>query len=348
MTDSRQALVSITPDPRASVATLDYLRDRAEEVVRCDPIVEAVVLFGSRARGTAGPRSDWDVAVIERNGRAADKTYRLLDDLPGVRPLRVAADEIERHKDTAGALEAALAREGVTLAGVWRRPECRDEGLDMDMVLIRANLANATDNVGKAVLAGIRHLYAVETWERTDWTPVTTGSVDAAEYVAKAILAGHGLSPGEVHFLDALADQLQNAYRGRRDPRQAYWAELIRSMNGTTRTQRLHGADYRRFTVPPAEPFERSVERTGQVQHVQILWLREMLSRWPDHSAEIRYAARAIADMGEDIGVWRARYADREVTADEDARAAIARLEKTTADWMEGAKALLARIAAAG
>ena len=231
--------------------TLERLRDRAEEVVRRELAVEAVVLFGSRARGTAGPRSDWDVAVIERNGRAADATYRLLDDLPGVRPLRVGADEIERHKDTAGAVEAALAREGVTLAGAWRRPKCRDEELSVDVVRIRSSLANATDNVGKAVLAGLRHRYAVEDWERADWTPVTTGSVDAAEHVAKAILAGHGLSPREVHFLDALADQLKNAYRGRRDPRQAYWADLIRSMNGTTRTRRLHGADYRRFTAPP-------------------------------------------------------------------------------------------------
>ena len=202
--------------------------------------------------------------------------------------------------------------------------------------------------MGKAILAGLRHRHAVETSERTDWTPVTTGSVDAAEYLAKAILAGHGLRPREIHFLDPLADPLKNAYRERNDPRQTYWADLIRSMNGTTRTQRLHGADYRRFTAPPAEPFERSVERTGQVQHVQILRLREMLFRWPDHATETRYAARAIADMGEDVVVWRARYADREVTADEDARGAIARLEKTTADWMEGAKALLARIAATG
>ena len=324
---------------------LDRLRERAEEVVRRGPAVEAVVLFGSRARGTASPRSDWDVAVIERNGKAADATYRLLDDLPGVRLLGIGADEIERHKNTAGALEAALAREGVTLAGVWHRPRCREEGLNMDMVRIRSNLANATDNVGKAVLAGIKHLYAVEDWERTDWTTVTTGSVDAAEHLAKAVVTGYGLSPREVHFLDALADQLKNAYRGRNDPRQAYWADLIRSMNGTTRTRRLHDADYRRFTAPPAEPLERSVERTGQVQRIQILWLRKMLSRWPEQAADIRYAARAIVDMGEDIAVWRTRYADRQVTAEEDARAAVARLEKTTAGWMATAKALLAQVA---
>ena len=324
--------------------TFERLRARAEEVVRREPAVEAVVLFGSRARGTAGPRSDWDIAVIERNGRAAESAYRHLDDLPGVCPLRVGADEIERYKDSAGAMEAALVREGVTLAGVWRRPRCRNEGLDMDMVRIRASLANATDNVGKSVLAGIRHLHAVEDWERADWTPVMTGSVDAAENIAKAIVAGHGLSPREVHFLDALADQLKNAYRGRGDPRRAYWADLIRSMNGTTRTRRLHGADYRRFTAPPAEPLERSVERTEQVQRIQILWLREMLVRWPDAAAEIRYAARAIADTGEDIAVLRARYADRDVTAEGDTRATIARLSETTADWTQSAKSLLVQV----
>lgn len=48
---------------------------------------------------------------------------------------------------------------------------------------------------------------------------ITTGSVDAAEHVAKAILTGYGLSPREVHFLDALAEQLANACQGRDDSR---------------------------------------------------------------------------------------------------------------------------------
>ena len=99
--------------------TLDRLRERAEEVVRREPAVEAVVLFGSRARGTASTRSDWDVALIEKNGRAAEAAYRLLGELPGVRAIGIRADELERRKDTAGALEAAVARQGVTVAGAW-------------------------------------------------------------------------------------------------------------------------------------------------------------------------------------------------------------------------------------
>ena len=327
--------------------TLERLRDLAREVVRRAPEVEAVVLFGSRARGTAGPGSDWDVALIEKNGKAPEAAYRLLDALPGVRLLGIGADEIERHKDTAGALEAALARQGVTLAGAWQRPACRKEALRMDVVRMRANLDNATDAVTKAVMAGIDHLHA-RGRKRSDWTPVTTGSVDAAEHVAKAILTGYGLSPREVHFLDALAEQLSNAYRGRNDPRQAEWVERIRAMNGTTRTRRLHDADYRRFVAPPAEPLERSVERTGQAQRAQILWLHEMVERWPEHAGEAGNAARAILRKGRGFSALRAGYLGDAVTADEGTRATAARLEESTAEWLGRAEALLAGLEAGG
>ena len=327
--------------------TLERLRERAEEVVRRTPEIEAVVLFGSRARGTAGPGSDWDVALVGKSGKTPEAAYRFFGELPGVRLLGFRAGEIERHKDTAGALEAALARQGVTLAGAWRRPVCRKEALSMEVVRIRAHLANATDQTDKAVRAGIEHLYAME-WERGDWTLLTTGSVDAAEHVAKAVLTGYGLSPREVHFLDALAEQLANAYRGRHDPRQAGWAERVRAMNGTTRTRRLHDSDYRRFVAPPAEPLERSVERTGQAQRAQILWLHEMVERWPEHAEEAGNAARAILRKGRGLSTLRAGYLGDAVTADEHTRATIARLEESTAEWIGSAGTLLAGLEAGG
>ena len=327
--------------------TLERLRERAEEVVRRAPAVEAVVLFGSRARGTAGPGSDWDIALVGKSGQTPEAAYRLLGELPGVRLLGFRAGEIERHKDTAGALEAALARQGITLAGAWRRPACRKEALSMEVVRIRAHLANATDQMDKAVRAGIEHLYAME-WERGDWTPLTTGSVDAAEHVAKAVLTGYGLSPREVHFLDALAEQLATAYRGRNDPRQAEWAERIRAMNGTTRTRRLHDADYRRFVAPPAEPLARSVERTGQAQRAQILWLHEMAERWPEHAEEAGNAARAILRKGRGLSALRAGYSGDAVTAEARTRATITRLEESTAEWIGSAEALLAGLEGGG
>ena len=323
--------------------TLERLRERAEEVVRRAPAVEAVVLFGSRARGTAGPGSDWDIALIGKSGETPEAAYRLFGELPGVRLLGFRAGEIERHRDTAGALEAALARQGITLAGDWQRPVCRREALTMDVVRMRANLDNATDAVTRAVMAGVDYLHA-RGRKRSDWTPVTTGSVDAAEYVAKAILTGYGLNPREVHFLDALAEQLATAYRGRNDARQATWAERVRAMNGTTRTRRLHDADYRRFVTPPAEPLERSVERIGQAQGAQILWLHEMVERWPEHAEEIMDATREIADKHGGLSGWRSSYANRAVTANERTRSTIASLEQSTAEWFGGASALIAAL----
>ena len=323
--------------------TLERVRERAEEVVRRAPAVEAVVLFGSRARGTADPGSDWDVALIEKSGKTPQAVYRLFDELPGVRLLGIGAGEIEHHKDTAGALEAALARQGITLAGAWRRPACREEALSMDMVRMRAQLESATDAVTRASMVGTDYLYA-RGRKRLDWTPITTGSVDAAEYVAKAVLTGYGLSPREVHFQDALAEQLANAYRGRNDPWQAEWAERVRAMNGSTRALRLHDADCWRFVAPPAEPLERSVERTGQAQRAQTRWLHEMAERWPEHMEEIMDATREIADKGRRLSALRASCSGETVTADERARATIARLEEGAAEWIGSAKALLAEL----
>jgi predicted nucleotidyltransferase len=91
------------------------LAARLREVLGAHPEVECAVLFGSQARGTAGPRSDVDVAV------------RLIG---GGRPRRELANDLER---AAGRtldlldLDAApplarfeIARDGVVL--VERRP----------------------------------------------------------------------------------------------------------------------------------------------------------------------------------------------------------------------------------
>ena len=54
------------------------LRRTAAEVVRSVPGVEAVVLFGSRARGTARQASDWDIAILSRAAPADERAARKL------------------------------------------------------------------------------------------------------------------------------------------------------------------------------------------------------------------------------------------------------------------------------
>ena len=69
-----------------------------------------------------------------------------------------------------------------------------------------------------------------------------------------------------------------------------------------------------------------------------------MAERWSDLAEEAGNAARAIVRKGRGLSALRASLAGEAVTADERTRATLARLEKTTADWVENARVLLARI----
>lgn len=79
-----------------------------------------ILLFGSHARGDAGPQSDLDFLVVEPAVISRrDEMVRLRDAL---RPLRVSADVLvvsakmfEKWSDTPGTVLFEAAREGVVL-----------------------------------------------------------------------------------------------------------------------------------------------------------------------------------------------------------------------------------------
>ena len=94
-------------------AALDTMVDRI--VARFHP--RRVVLFGSRARGTAAPESDIDLLVVL--DRVADKRQaaieirRALSDLPVCKDIIVTTpDEIARRGDLAGSVLRPALREG--------------------------------------------------------------------------------------------------------------------------------------------------------------------------------------------------------------------------------------------
>jgi len=84
---------------------------------------EKVVLFGSRARGTQSPGSDFDLFLVvpesqERPAQRARRAYRCM------RGIRTPTDiivrtrsEYERFLPVIASLEARVAREGVVLYG---------------------------------------------------------------------------------------------------------------------------------------------------------------------------------------------------------------------------------------
>lgn len=79
-----------------------------------------VVLFGSRARGTAGPESDIDLMVVVSNGTSRHETAGdIYQSLIGVgAPVDVVVvteDDVARYRDQPALVVAAALQEGTTL-----------------------------------------------------------------------------------------------------------------------------------------------------------------------------------------------------------------------------------------
>lgn len=103
----------------------ELLRRMVDIIVReADP--EAIILFGSRARGDATPDSDIDLLVIEREpfgpGRSrikeAARLYRALGDVPASKDLLVySRDEVANRRSNLSHVVGRAYREGRLLYG---------------------------------------------------------------------------------------------------------------------------------------------------------------------------------------------------------------------------------------
>ena len=252
------------------------LRRTAAEAVASIPGIEAVVLYGSRARGTARAASDWDIAILSRaapeDEQAAKRLFRGLD---RVHPIVMKPESIETHCNEGTRLESAIARQGKVLAGEWERPQCRIEDLDVTPEDLERNLDTSIFDVSSLFLA----LCTAASRELLYVPKVVEESQQAAEALAKAVIAGFGLSPVTVHDLDALATQLENAYRGRtrEAEERRRFAAAIRELDGNT--EAAHKA---RDHSGPVEPPPRTAARIGCVMRLQTAWLRWYAERSPE------------------------------------------------------------------
>jgi len=104
--------------------------DKIAEMVR--RIVEhfhpqKIILFGSHARGTAGPDSDVDLLVVmEFSGSQREQRLAIRSVLSGMGMAKdvavVTPDEFERHRDLVGTQETLLdRRRELAVSGGWDR-----------------------------------------------------------------------------------------------------------------------------------------------------------------------------------------------------------------------------------
>ena len=267
------------------------LQRTAAEAVGSIPGIQAVVLFGSRARGTARAASDWDIAILSHaapdDERAAE---RLFVEFERVNPIVMQPESIEAHCNQGLRIESAIARQGRLLAGAWTPPPCRSVDLDVNPEDFRQNLDTATRDLRSVFVvlcdAALNELLYIP--------KAVEESQQAAEALAKTIIAGFGLSPATVHDLDKLAVQLENAYRGRtRDAEERrLFATAIRDLDGNTRA--AHRA---RYHTGPVEPPARTTARIACTLRLQTRWIRRYAERNPDMREAAAAAAHEIANV---------------------------------------------------
>ena len=282
-----------------TTTTQARLQRAAAEAVGSIPGIEAVLLFGSRVRGTARQASDWDVAILSHAAPDDEQAARkLFGKLERVHSIVMSSGSIEEHCNQGIRIESAIARQGRLLAGDWTPPSCRTEDLDVKPEDLKRNLETTTSDLRGAFVA----LCSAAFRDALYSAKVVEESQQAAETLAKTIVAGFGLSPATVHDIDQLADQLENAYRGRtRDAEERKrFAAAIRELDGNT-----EAAHIARYHAEPVEPPSHTALRLGRTLRLQTMWIRWYAERNPEIQEAAAEAARDIADAASLIGEMR-------------------------------------------
>lgn len=219
---------------------------------------DAVVLFGSRARGMALPNSDWDVAVVFKD--SVEKPPDNLVNLPrnGGRLL-----DVNPLVECLNDLRPALAREienGISISGDFKR--LRKQFYEADIMKI-----DRTDVVMHLAFSYICSLRCLEdvsnAWRRSNGDTALgklntqvgeTESASAAERGVKALCAAKGISYELTHNVAVLAKQVPPD-----------WYDLVMSLNGSTKAK--HVSVYGDHYYESCEDSVNRVERTLQLIH---------------------------------------------------------------------------------
>jgi len=232
--------------------TEGMLREAARRTVATEsPVVQAVLLFGSRARGDARPDSDWDVAVVMQGPDPGGATSRIdpagFRNLPGeVNVLGITEATLRARRNSAGHIAAEIARDGRTLAGrkpeighLERRPRMKPEQL---AEAVKAVLGVVQNLGGDLAFFAAKPDASEFTLERLGVT-LAGHSADASEHFAKMAFSRRMGRPPRTHDLHRIADEIDDANTER------CLVALIRDLNGRTAMHHQGGYPEVRITA---------------------------------------------------------------------------------------------------
>ena len=170
------------------------LRTAAERAVARGHAIGAI-LFGSRARGSAGELSDWDVCLLidDAGGDDIARAAALEADDPVWEDSRIASLWIPRGRFDAGvpagSLEATIAHEGRTLAGDTTMAK-KARTVPFEAATVLRNLARASEHLFTAIAAARRHTRVIDERKREDIAvTMLTTSIAGAEALGRALCA---------------------------------------------------------------------------------------------------------------------------------------------------------------
>lgn len=214
---------------------LPEVRRIAEQIVASRPWIQAAILFGSRARGTAHRHSDWDVALLAPE-RYKGEMLRAAPRVPTVSYVPISPRRLRERYNRIGSLERSVAREGILLAGEWALPKTKKR-----QTVSYSNLGNDLMTSADQVNSAISHIQIIVEWltasERTEpgygsnYLCATTQ--DAGELLSKAALLHLGIHPPKTHDALGLANVLRKKH-----PKHA-WVDVIESLNGRSATRHV-------------------------------------------------------------------------------------------------------------
>ena len=255
------------------------LRRTTERAVASGHAIGAL-LFGSRARGTAGALSDWDVCLV------TDEVFPSVE----VRERALEAEDelwenglIERvwiHRARfddgvpVGSLEAAIAREGRALAGdASMAKKARTVPFEAKTVLKSMN--RATVHLRSAIAAAREEMQGTDEDQRAEGAvTVLTASIAGAEALGRALCALTETEHTGDHRVGKSGRQIADRAGEPNPPLESTLthaiSERVQTLNDSAQTAR--NAEY----GEPGEPRERTAERFVRALEAD-LWTRQGL-----------------------------------------------------------------------
>ena len=258
------------------------LRRATERAVARGHAIGAL-LFGSRARGTAGALSDWDVCLVtdedpgsvdalERRERALEAEDAFWDN-GHIERVWVHRGRFDRGVPV-GSLEAAIAREGRALAGdASMAKKARTVPFEAETVL--KNMNRATDHLQVAIGAARKQVRGIGAGQRASGAvTMVTASIAGAEALGRALCALTETEHTGDHRVGKSGRRIADRAGEPNPPLESTLtqaiSERVQALNDSAQTARK--AEY----GDPGEPYEKTVERFVRALEAD-LWTRRGL-----------------------------------------------------------------------